>query len=303
MAHRTFQALNVLPLCFALAACGGSEFGAGGTAASEGDGATRPQPGDGDAGVTPGTGGASGAAGSGTAGAGAGQNSGGAGSGSGGSAGSTGGAQAATGGGGSGTGGQAAGGTGGALEGDAGPGTGAAAGTGGTADGGQGTACKPPVIDDTNMPSTVVWDSYLGKSGTDCLECLNSPCATCKLYWFPVTQSADGLTVTGKIDKTECPMIQMKMGPCDNSASNSQCAVWTLSYSLGGTITLNLEPKPDGTGYRVAAATAYPAGVTAPAGTCPSTAYQQAHASVDPADSAAAALHQTLTSAEWGCGQ
>jgi hypothetical protein len=146
-----------------------------------------------------------------------------------------------------------------ATGGDAGTGTGGAggaaggAGTGGgqPGTGGAPNTCKPPVVTDQNMPSTVAWKSYLNKYGTDCMECVSAPCTTCTLYWSPVTQSADGLTVTASINKSDCPGAPMKVGACDTIATNRYVCT-TYSVGMTSTLTMHLEAKPDGTGYGVA---------------------------------------------------
>lgn len=276
-----------------LTACGGSDFH---TAQQQLDGHTQN---DGGPAATGGMPGADGAA----------QGTGGSGSGvaTGGAAGSTGGAQPGSGG--------AAGSTGGASEADGGAGaptTGGAPGTGGSpdTDGGQadsGTVkpvCKPPVVTDQNMPSTVVWDSYLNKSGTDCLECVTSPCTTCTVYWWPVTQSADGLTVTAVLDKSECPLFDVKDGPCDTAAAALACGTYHVRMSDGETVTLGLAPKADGTGYSVAsyATGGFHGSVVNYAQGSNQTCLYALSASRAADKTADAALQAAITAATWPCG-
>jgi len=308
--------LNIVSLCVVLAGCGGDSFG--GAAASDGgvgeaDGAR----------VTAdavGAGGGTQAREGGAGGPGAGGH---AGTGTGGEAADGGtvtpGAGGATTEGGFGTGGAApgAGGTvpgAGGMTAEDGPGAGGAApGAGGASQGAGGAApeagpgCKPPVVDETNLPPTVVWESYLTKYGTYCLTCQHSPCTICPLTWWPVTQSADGLTVTATINKGVCDPLPLNMGLCTSDLTAGSCT--TLNPSVEATFVLRLEPKPDGTGYRVADASGEQARVTRLYGSCTggtiqgATTFDNAWAAYPADRSLLAATRATMLAAEWPCGR
>ena len=182
-------------------------------------------------------------------------------------------------------------------------------GTGGATAAEAGRTCKPPVVDATNLPTTMVWQSYLSKYGTTCLTCTHSPCTTCTIDWFPVSQSADGLTVTASLNKGTCGMVPVSLGACGADPSLGECSVWGVALDMGGSIIFHLEPKPDGSGYRVHDVSAYPSlvtsgpGSTSLAGACPSAAFDQARAGLPPEQSVAASLHTALLAAQWACGQ
>ena len=286
--------LNIVSLCVALAGCSGGAFG--GTAATDGGPGAGGESGTGDAGDasggTPASGGSPATGGKTAAGGAT-------------ATGGTGGASPGTGGV-TGAGGSPA--TGGATAtGGASPDGGA--GAGGAAAAEAGRTCKPPVVDATNLPATMVWQSYVSKYGTTCLTCTHSPCTTCTIDWFPVSQSADGLTVTASLNKGTCGMVPVSLGACGADPSLGECSVWGVALDMGGSIIFHLEPKPDGSGYRVHDVSADPSlvtsgpGSTSLAGACPSAPFDQARAGLPPEQSVAASLHTALLAAQWACGQ
>lgn len=272
------RTLNILSLCAVLVGCGGAEFSSVAGADDGGDVTSQS-----DSGVTLDAAGGSqstgGAATGGRPASTGGAPWGGAATGSGGGPGSTGGGPAVTGG---------------------------AAGTGGvtSGSGGAGSTCRPPVVSDVNLPSTVVWQTYLGKYGDTCLSCTNAPCTTCQITWWPVTQSADGLTVTATVNKIECAPVGVALAPCGTSVVGSlPCTNWSSSF--GGTATFALAAKKDGTGYHVADVTGLVFDIFAPQGSCDPGAtgvYHSAFTSVRPGDSEAESYLPQLRAAEWPCG-
>jgi len=284
--------LNIVSLCVALAGCSGGAFG--GTAATDGGPGAGGESGTGDAGDasggtpasggSPATGGKAGAAATG---------------GTGGASPSTGGVTGA--GGSPATGGATA--TGGASP-DGGAGT---TGAGGVPAAEAGRTCKPPVVDATNLPTNMVWQSYLSKYGTTCLTCTHSPCTTCPLTWWPVTQSADGLTVTATINQGACAPMPLNMGPCTSDLTAGSCT--TLNPSVEATFVLRLEPKSDGTGYRVADASGEQAHLARLYGTCGGggiqgyAAFDNAWAASPAEQGLLSAAHATMLAAQWPCGQ
>lgn len=286
MSHRN---LNVLSVFLLLAGCGGGDFSTAGLET----GGNGPE----------GTGGAV-EADAGVAGAS---------QGTGGVTGVTGGQAAVTGGSagtGGASGGMAGGGAGGQLAGSGGdPGA-----TGGTATGGQqpatggaggaGTVCTVPVVTPENLPQAFVWGSWVGEYGTTCVTCQQSPCTTCSsVAWWPVTQSADGLTITAKAVASQCAPVAINVGPCTSDLSLSSCTIWDVAY-VTGTYTFQLKPKPDKTGYttvfRQADSTSGSIDDSQGLGSC---AHQYANSTGVASGSVNLALRDTLAATEWPCGQ
>jgi hypothetical protein len=162
-------------------------------------------------------------------------------------------------------------------------------------------------VDATNLPTNMVWQSYLSKYGTTCLTCTHSPCTTCPLTWWPVTQSADGLTVTATINQGACAPMPLNMGPCTSDLTAGSCT--TLNPSVEATFVLRLEPKSDGTGYRVADASGEQAHLARLYGTCGGggiqgyAAFDNAWAASPAEQGLLSAAHATMLAAQWPCGQ
>lgn len=281
--------LNVLSVVLLLAGCGGGEFSS--AAGPEGEGTGGSSEADaGTGGVTGVTGGQAAVTGGA---AGAGGNLGGAGSGG------PGGQQPGTGGGTGGAGGAGAGGQQ-ATAGSA---------TGGSGAGGAGTVCKPPKLMPEDLPQTVVWESYLGKSPNYlgsydvCVACQQSPCTTCSLSWWPVDQSADGVTVTAKATLSGCAPVAVNMGACASDLSTSSCTIWNTD-NFYTAFTFQLLPNADGTGYRaVHRAGGSTGGIGQPQGGCnfDARAYNEA-VGAGPAQSLVLSIRETLVTKEWSCG-
>jgi hypothetical protein len=157
------------------------------------------------------------------------------------------------------------------------------------------------VVDATNLPATLVWQSYLSKYGTTCLTCTHSPCATCTIEWFPVTQSADGLTVTASLNKSTCGMVAVSMGACGSDPALGQCTTW--NPSVEATLVLHLEAKSDGSGYRVASVSGEQGHVAAVAGTCPSVAFGEANSTLPPSGVLAGVQAAAMAAVQWPCGR
>lgn len=150
------------------------------------------------------------------------------------------------------------------------------------------------------MPSTVVIDSYLSKYGDQCLYCEGTPCSTCTLSWFPVTQSADGLTVTANITTSNCTAAFGRLETCGLNSMYSECVTWGITYQ--GQVTLTLAPKTDGTGYHVVDATLPQATMGAiSTNRCNSTTYQQAISLIPLSSAPKQAIQDTLLGSEWPC--
>ena len=275
--------LNIVSLCLALTGCGGSAFdsaaatdvdggpvGVGGSAgASDADGGTRPPEGGagGRLGTVLGTGGVT--------------------SGTGGATTGTGGVTGAAGGGD--LGGADAGGT---------PAAGGATGTGGA-----GATCKPPVVDATNLPQTIVWDSYLSKYGSTCLTCTHGPCATCTVAWWPVTQSADGLTLTAQASVT-CGPVDVSLVACGSDPSASSCTTWAAPQ-ISSTLVFSLQPKGDGSGYTVMYRTNNGTQVSSyqgQGGACSKPVFDGAVTANEPMWTLFFALRDAVTATKWPCG-
>lgn len=264
--------LTIVPVLLLLTACGGSDF-TGEPLFGEGTGGAT----GGATGVTGGVTGVTGGSGS---------------------TGGSGGAQTGTGGvlvgtGGDGTGGQQTG-TGGVL-----------GGTGGqTATGGATGTCKPPVVTDLSpeLPTTIVWDSYLSHVTyipvDQCLTCLNSPCTTCDVSWYPVTQSADGITITAKAS-VQCGSMPMTLGACGSTPAT--CTTWVNS-NLYATLTVELVPKTDGTGYTTLYRTQSSTGGVGTPGSCPTTEYNAAVQANQPYWALFDVLRSAVVAIEWPCG-
>jgi hypothetical protein len=162
-------------------------------------------------------------------------------------------------------------------------------------------------VDAANLPATMVWQSYVSKYGTTCLTCQHSPCTTCPLTWWPVTQSADGLTVTATINQGACAPMPLNMGPCTSDLTAGSCT--TLNPSVEATFVLRLEPKSDGTGYRVADASGEQAHLARLYGTCGGggiqgyAAFDNAWAASPAEQGLLSAAHATMLAAQWPCGQ
>lgn len=284
--------LNVLPVVLLLAGCGGGDFsteaaldGTGGAAGTvEADAGT-----GGAAGATQGTGGVTGVTG--------------------GQSGVTGGS-AGAGGDPGGTGGGSSGGQPAGSGGDPGGNGGAATG-GQPADAGAGGAgtCKPPRLMPENLPQTVVWTSYLGKSPNYqarydvCVTCQQSPCTTCSIAWWPVDQSADGITVTAKATLSGCTPIPVNMGACANDLTTSSCTTWNAD-NFSTTFTFQLLPNAGGTGYRAVYRTSSgTGGISQPQGSCAfdPRAYDEA-VGAGPYLSLMLTMQNDLLAMQWPCG-
>ncbi len=275
--------LNILSVVLLLAGCGGDTFtGAaldeGGDAGPEGEGGSVTGVTGGVTGVTGGSGGR----GPGTGGAAAG-----------GQLGGTGGARGGSGG--MAAGGQPAGSGGAPLGGGAGAGA-----------GGAGTVCAPPTITPENLPQEFAWEAYEGRldmiPADMCLSCQHSPCTTCTLTWWPVTQSEDGLTFTATADGT-CGPVDISVGACGSDLTVSSCTTWARGRYIDATLVFSLQPKADGSGYTAIYRTSSGGGITyPPGGACPEEAYRGMITANQPMWPLLFALRDAVTAAEWPCG-
>lgn len=288
MSHRN---LNVLSVVLLLAGCGGGDFSTAGLEPTDGTGGAV-EADAGAAGATQGTGGVTGVTGGQAAVTGGSAATGGD---SGGTAGGgTGGQQAGSGGG--------PGATGGAATGGQQPATGGA--SGGSGAGGAGGTCKPPRLMPEDLPQTFVWDSWSAAYGSTCVTCQQSPCTTCSaVAWWPVDQSADGLTVTAKAVGSQCSPVAINVSACGSAPSGSSCTTWDVE-SVTVTYTFQLKPKPDGTGYAVVVrdqgSTTGAINDTQGLGSC---THPFPSSTGEAISSVSVALRDTLAVAEWPCGQ
>jgi hypothetical protein len=283
--------LNILVAALALAGCGGAGFASGGEGGDAGPGGAGSVSGDAGAtggaggsvtGVTGGTGGVTGGTGGQAA---------------------SGGTVASSGGSGAGTGGQ---GTGGVQAGSGGTG-GVQVGAGGIAgSGGAPAVCKPPTLTPADLPQQVVWESYSSRyamiQGDMCLSCQHSPCATCAVTWWPVTQSADGLTLTAQA-AVKCGGVDVSLVACGSDPSASSCTTWP-GANLSTTLVFSLQPKGDGTGFTATYQTN--SGTTGSTydfvGSCAAEAYRGAVQAVNPMWALFFALRDTVQATKLPCG-
>jgi hypothetical protein len=257
--------LNIVPVLLLLAGCGGADFTSGSSVEDTGGSAA--------------TGGATGVTGGVTA------VTGGAGA-----TGSTGGGA-----GGLGTGGEPMG-TGGAIS-----------GTGGLGTGGAAAVCNPPTIAPEDLPQTLVWESYVSQIDAIpadlCLSCTHSPCATCDVAWWPVSQSADGLTLTATA-AVICGPIDVSLVACGTDPSTSSCTTLP-GAQFSTTLELSLQPKTDGSGYtsiyRTHANTTVSSYV-GQNGACPQTAFNTAAQASQPMWDLWYELRDAVLATEWPCG-
>lgn len=172
--------------------------------------------------------------------------------------------------------------------------------------GGAGTVCAPPTITPENLPPEFVWEAYEGRldmiPADMCLSCQHSPCTTCTLTWWPVTQSEDGLTLTATADGT-CGPVDISVGACDSNLIASSCTTWGRGRYIDATLVFSLQPKADGSGYTAIYRTSSGGGLTyPPGGACPEEAYRGMITANQPGSSLFVALRDAVTAIEWPCG-
>lgn len=267
-----------------LAGCGGEDFTSGGSLGDEGDAGP-----EGAGGAVTGTaGGVTGVTG-----------------GSGGAVPGTGGTAAGGQGAGSGGAGGLEPGTGGAAAGGQPGGSGSALAGGGAGAGGAPPVCNPPKITPENLPQEFTWESYDNRlemiPADMCLSCRQSPCATCALTWWPVTQSADGLTLTATADGT-CGPVDVSLVACGSEPST--CTTWGRARYISSTLVFSLQPKADGSGYTLIYRTNTDTGglTYPPGGACPDEAYRGMITANQPMWPLFFALRDAVTATEWPCG-
>jgi len=289
----TTRHLNAIPLVLFLAACGGSDFTSAGLEQGSGAGPGG-APGGGDAAAAGGVTGVTGGSGGVTA------SAGGAGPGTGGTG--SGGRQGASGG--------ASAGTGGVVPEAGGAGSGGVQGASGgspATGGGTGT-CNPPTVTPESLPQQIVWESFSSRVTAipvdQCLSCQHSPCTTCSVVWWPVTQSADGLTLTASASVT-CGPVDVSLVACGSDPSASSCTTWP-GVKMPVELIFGLLPKADGTGYTLtyrSVSGGYSLGFDGQPyqGSCPDI-YNQAARAQSVQLGLFYALRDSVVATEWPCG-
>jgi hypothetical protein len=161
-----------------------------------------------------------------------------------------------------------------------------------------------PTLTPESLPQQVVWESYVGQvdalNGPICLKCQESPCATCPISWWPVTQSDDG-TVTATASLDGCPAIPMVMGPCGQEVP---CTTWATTKAYPR-FTFSLVLNPEGSGYRLVYRTEYTSGDNhfGDWGSCDRTIYNLVVQGTQPLTAAVQAIRDVVVAANFPCAE